>query len=226
MQQENFLINNDNKKKPLWEYLITDGHVIAARLRLLSPYIIGIGVILTVFGFYSILIEGNKYPLSLKENYIQKLNKLKPPILEKFSIINKQPSIEQDEIKNLPPLDELPKVVNVILDSLNSNKPYPEEISSAIKEVSVDDFWIEQWPTNIIISINKGDIKAFGAILQVGNMNYYSKKPVKWVGVFKKKSDKWLFVSIKSPYLITLSDQPSASPEDLLSSLKQLMDLR
>jgi hypothetical protein len=211
-----------------WEQLVTEGHVRAARVRMIAPYIIGFGILAVMAGVYGLLLMTSNTSLPSMSEILQKrLNAFKAPVIQPFQYISTVPSMTMEQMKDVPPASELPKVIEMLKASLQANEAYPKEFNELIKEVNPSTFWQGKWPAVGIMTINKGNLRAFGTtVIQDTDKLYGGGMPARWIGIFKHISKEWLIVSINYPGMIAPREFPAAPPDELSVSLKSLMDTK
>jgi hypothetical protein len=129
-------------------------------------------------------------------------------------------------MKGLPPASELPKVAELLRASLAKDGSYPTELSGSIAELEPSAFWQGNWPAGKIVTVNKGDLRAFGAVVVTQSGGYYGSTPARWIGIFKRTGDGWLVASIEEPGMFYLGNQPTVAPDKIPQSLRTLMDIR
>ena len=210
-----------------WEQLVTEGHVRAARLRMIAPYIIGIGVFAVTAGVYGFIIKPSHTPLpSMSVTLQNRLHEFKAPVIQPFQILSFVPPLTTEQINELPPDRELPKVIELLKASLQESESYPKELVDIIKEVDLSTFWQGRWPVVGIVTISdKKDLRAFGATV-MQKTRYGTTAPARWIGIFKHSPKGWMVVSISHQGMAAPSEFPTAKPDDLAVSLKKLMGIQ
>jgi len=192
---------------PAWEQLVTEGHVVAARLRSSIFWARAIGVILLLAGSFGFLyLASPKY--ESREDisfFLQKqIRDYKRDALEKIGNIRSQRALPRDEAKNVITSSQLANLVEQTLASLNESGDLPQNASFEpasgeskefpIAKIKPEEFWGFQWNSNgrsanTIFSVEKRHIVALGSFVNVGDEN----NPMleRWVGLFKKTDDRF-----------------------------------
>ena len=207
-----------------WENLVTEGHVRAARLRLAAPYIVTLGVLVAIIGIYGFITSSwqSSYP-PIRQTLQLRLNEFRIPIEDNLSALAaNHPTFTMEQMKVLPPVSELPKVVETLKSGLNKDGSYPKELADSITEVDPTDFWQGSWAPGKIVTVNKGDLRAFGAFVTLGT-EYYGASVARWIGIFKRVRDGWSAVSINQPGMVYPQFYPVVTPDQIPRSLKTLM---
>ena len=209
----------------LWELLVTDGHVRAARLRYLAPLGILGGVLLITMGWL-VLIEAppsQAFYSSSEYALIQRADQVRQPVLGTFAQV---PGlyVQSTEIPQLVPESELPKIFDAVNGGVATGSFPPAMSVSQAK--SAAEFWSWNWPRDKLISLDRGDLRAFGAIVfpkaQPGQADL---NPVRWLAVYRKFPSGWENVAIKATGFIAPPGEKTAVPADIPISLRKLMDM-
>ena len=206
----------------LWEHLVTEGHVRAARLRRVSPAFLALSALLVALsGMYAIyqppvsvaLASPDLLMSQRKQQLIQEVQArfLKAPLL----------SVSSADLQEFPPEDQLPAVLKALKDSLQSTGSLPSTFPiTAAKDP--DAFWSWDWPYKSVVSLDRGDLRAFGAVVASTPPNGAS-RPVRWLAIFRKTSSGWNDVDVRANGFVILKDEPQVSPSDIPVSLNELM---
>ena len=204
----------------MWELLVTDGHVRAARLRRLQPWIIALGVVLLWCG---IIIAGLGPSIQPKTSVAmrvqERLAQLQMRASVAFNALSRVPP-RPDKPERLPSVTELPEVVQALLTSLNTSNKLPEG-NLKFTKVDQDAFWAGNWPTEQISYLKSGDRYLVGAYAHVGPAT--SQQAVRWVGAVKNIDGKWQYATLGWPGLYVPPGLPGASPQAISLSLDPFM---
>jgi hypothetical protein len=192
----------------LWEQLVTDGHVRAARLRRVQPWIIIFGLILLWAGIIISELGPKIQPQSSVAQRIQE--RLAQHQLKAAAAFTQLAQVPQrvDKPDSLPPVSEIPQVIKATLESLNGQNKLPAE--PPFEEIKRAEFWSAQWGTERVYYMKSGGTYLVGAYAHVGSST--SPQPVRWVGAFSKASGSWLYTSIGGPGLYVPPGAPSTGP--------------
>ncbi len=178
----------------LWEALVTDGHVRAARFRLIAIPLVILGLVCVVLAAPPGGLFFAPFPTPALDELSQNFReRAAEPVLQKFGQL--QPvSVTPEQIKTLAPASELADVTSLILKSLRSTDALPKDIP--IQDVPADAFWSFNWPATAIVHVSKGDIHAFGAIVTPPADQQSPYPAVRWLAIFKKQDGKWQNVAV------------------------------
>lgn len=205
----------------LWELLVTDGHVRAARLRRLQPWIIALGVILLWLGVVIMrlgpdLQQGSSAAMKLQERLMH-LQQHAESTFQKIPPL----SLSADALTSLPSAREVAEVVASITKSLNASGDLPEaEIK--FKEADEATFWNGDWGTEQLQYLRDGDNILVAGNVSTGAPNY--PQGARWLGLFHRgenvKGDKqWVYASLVSGNVFAPREYPYFSPGQVALSL-------
>ena len=199
-----------------WELLVTEGHVRAARLRRLQPWIIALAVLLLVGGaLVSGLAPSIQPKTSVASRIQQRLGQMQMRATAAFTTLSKlTPHVEKPD--RLPPDREIPEVVQALLNSLNASGDLPES-NLTFSKLDEDAFWAGDWGSERVSYLKSGDTYLFAAYAHAGPAT--STQPVRWVGVAKKMNDKWQYASLAASGLSVPPGLPATSPQSVALSL-------
>jgi hypothetical protein len=199
-----------------WELLVTDGHVRAARLRRLQPWIIALAIVLLVGGAIVIGLAPSIQPATSVSSRVQlKLAQIQRRAEVAFTALGRlTPRI--DDPARLPPDREIPDVVKAMLASLTASGDLPEG-NLTFKHIDEDAFWAGNWGTQQVSYLKSGGVYLLAAYAHVGPSN--STQPVRWVGAAKKINDKWQYATIAWNGLYMPPGLPGVSPQSIAVSL-------
>jgi type II secretory pathway pseudopilin PulG len=195
---------------------VTEGHVRAARLRRLQPWIIALAIVLLVAGFIVIGLAPNIQPAtSVASRVQQRLMQIHARAEAAFTALAKLPP-RVDDPQRLPPDREIREVVDALLASLTKSGDLPEG-NLTFKQIDEDAFWAGNWGTERVSYLESGDTYLLGAYAHVGAAG--STQPVRWVGAVKKIDGKWQYASIGWGGLYMPPGLPSVPPQSIAVSL-------
>jgi hypothetical protein len=204
----------------LWEQLVTDGHVRAARLRRLQPWIIALGLVMLWVGIFISQLAPKIQPQSSVASRIQeRLAQSQQRAAAAFTQLSQVPQ-HVDKPESLPPASEIPDVVKAMLQSLSSDNKLPTD-SLTVQEAKRDAFWSADWGTERVNYLRSGDTYLFGAYAHLGSSA--APQPVRWVGAFTRTSGKWLYASIAGPSLYVPPGLPGTRPEAVSLTLASFL---
>lgn len=230
-------------KSYLWEELVTDGHVRAARIRLvrgrvvaLSLVLLVVAVVITAFGVGIRAADSKAITTKILN---QHFDDYKKSVEEIFSQMPKYHDLSDEEKKIMV---ETPFILNFIkshIAKLNSDEPDEQEYSVVLKKVSKNDFWKEKLESGKITYVSDGDVQIYGALACYID-GYYTngvflenrypdeegrpcRRPTFWLGVFKKINGKWKYASIGISGGFKPNEHESVDPNEILETLKDMM---
>jgi hypothetical protein len=213
----------------LWEQLVTDGHVRAARLRRIGPAFLLVAAILLCLGVGALLrpprLEIGLYARNVLNNRVGALRQAVAQRLAQIAPL----SLSPEEIKALPPTSALSDVLKRLRDSLKADPPALSAPFTALPDSAK--FWSGEWPRGQIAYLESGDLKAFGAIVvpKPDNTNAYYQppptQPVRWLAIFRKTPNGWEDVALQGSGFVVPPGESVAPAQNLLLSLGTLMKL-
>ena len=201
----------------LWELLVTDGHVRAARLRRLQPWIVALGVILLWGGIWIARLGPSIQPKTSVATRVQeRLAQIQTRASAAFTGLARVP-VHPDKPDRLPAITEIPEVVQTLLTSLNNSGKLPDDGNLTFTKVDEEAFWAGAWPTEQISYLKSGDKYLVAAYAHVGPST--SQQAVRWVGAVKNIDGKWQYASIGWSGLYQPPGLASTSPQAIGLSL-------
>jgi hypothetical protein len=204
----------------LWEQLVSEGHVRAARIRRLQPWMIVLGMLLIGLGIKIVGLAPAIQPGSTVTARIeQRLSRIQAAAGAAFTRLTGTP-LRPQHPDRLPPVDEIPQVVQTLLESLNgSNKLAFGAVT--LESVRPAVFWSGEWPTERLEYLKASGLYLVAAEAHTGSSAY--PQPVRWIGVFKKIGSQWQYVTLAWPGLYAPPGYPSVSPQSLPLSLRGVL---
>jgi len=202
---------------PLWQLLVTDGHVQAARIRAVQPWLTSIGIGLILIGALLQFVIPAPVLRSRDQLVQQEYDALYAPVR---TLVLGLPSerVATRDYNKLVPAAEIPAVAAAIEDALNASWKLPHDRLTLV-EVSPTTFWLEPWPFFSLISTGNDDLKLVGAAVNVSTPS--EPKLRRWIGIFQQKNGRWRHVSLGIPEYF--APAPSASFADVALDLKPLL---
>lgn len=210
----------------LWELLVTDGHVRAARLRRLQPWIIALGIILLWVGFVIVQLGPDLAPGMPAEAKLQeRVGKLQQHAETTFQKIPPL-TLSADAQKSLPPAKEIAELVTAITRSLNETGDLPEDELKFAEFEEVEDVWKGDWGLEKLNYARDGDNLLVAGNVSVGTPAY--PQPSRWMGLFHRGAnlagdDVWVYVSIISGNLFAPRELAYVSPSEVPLSLQAFL---
>lgn len=209
----------------LWEQLVTEGHVRAARLRAAQPALISLAVLLCIIGGYGTLrINPPDAALNELSSSSETIQVQKQQINSFFSNLP-DISLDANDTINLAPAYEIERTIKLITDSLNGNGKLPEVLP--FQKLNKKEFWGMDWPAQNLHYYKKGKIILVGAVLsderQISAIR--QKRPaIRWVGVFRKDKGKWSAYSLRFPDAFILGGKADTiKPSDFPVTFSRLI---
>lgn len=207
-------------KSLLWEQLVSEGHVRAARIRRLQPWIIVLGVLLIGAGIKIARLGPAIRPASTVAGRIeQRLSYIQSATTGAFTRLTRAP-IHPQHPDLLPPITEIPQVVQTLLKSLNDTDGLAFD-TVTLKKVRLAAFWSGDWPTEQLDYMKSSGFYLVAAQAHAGSSNY--PQSVRWIGAFKKVGGKWQYATLAWPGLYVPPGYPSVAPQSLPLSLRGLL---
>jgi hypothetical protein len=199
-----------------WELLVTDGHVRAARLRRIQPWIVVAAALLLLAGFWVAGLAPGIQPKSSVASIVgEKLAQLQTRATAAFTgLASLAPRVDRPD--RLPPEREIPEVVRALMTSLGSAGELPSG-NLTFTRVDAADFWAGTWGIGQVSYLKSGDTYLLGAYVHLGPST--STQPVRWVGAVKKVAGKWQYASLGWTNLYLPPGLPSTSPQAIALSL-------
>jgi hypothetical protein len=200
----------------IWELLVTDGHVRAARLLRLQLWLVALALVLLWLGIMVVHLAPAIQPkTSVAARVQERLTELQARAAAAFTALTRvQP--QPDRVDRLPPVDEIPQVVQALLGSLSADDKLPAD-NVTFTKVDRDAFWSGKWPTEQVSYLKSGGTYLFAAYAHVGPSG--STQAVRWMGAARNFGGKWQYASLGGPGLYTPPGVPSTAPQAIGLSL-------
>jgi hypothetical protein len=204
----------------LWEALVTDGHVRAARLRRMQPWIVGLGILLLWLGFWiasraPAVRHEKSAQMILQERIVKAHQRADAALAALPRLAPGAPAAGP-----LPPLAEVAGVVQQTLQSLDKSGDLP---AGAIDFVETDRnaIWKGDWTAERVHYARSGDVVLVAATVNAGVPARV--QPARWMGAFKKFGERWQYCSLLGAGLMAPRDFPAVPPSQIAMSLAPLL---
>lgn len=206
----------------VWESLVTPGHVNAARLRRLQPWLLAIGLVLILLGQRMLTEVRPEVAVNNREIVLDKeMRKVRRTAEEAFLLIP-SPAVRRSQLARLVPADSLAETHKLILQELNRTGELPKRVKYS--KVSASEFWRTEWPADRIIIAQNSKLKLVGAIFNAGTAEF--PVPARWLSVYSRRPGGWENVAIYGGDFVGLQDQPIVNAGDIPVTLKPLLKTR
>jgi|GEM_PF-2981077 len=231
-----------NQNAPAWEQLITEGHVLAGRLRRTSLSVVLTGLVLLLLGSFGLLYlqtSASRAPSGPSEFLSEKIRDYRQSAIDALQGLGFNRELTEKDRKDIAPVSQLPALIDSVLQSLNETGALPKNI--VVAEISPKVFWNARWGNehsiDTILSVTRKNVMALGALVNVGNEN----NPVveQWIGIFRKQDDKWWgllnwasdnnkgkwsYANLSAGTLYSVDTKPSVSPQEIPVSIHELTE--
>ena len=217
-----FVATSQDARGEGWRQLVTEGHVIAARLRWLQPWFLGTSCAAMVLGFAGAWLTkpapdyggyattGASVVASVRAPAVDAVQRM--PAL----------SVPPDQVGAQVPSGEVAQVQTLILQSLQTTGSLPDSQLS-FRRVDVATFWQQPWSRatadNQVASITVLDLptlKLVGTVVKdADDANGGTMVAKRWLGVFSRRNGKWVFASLAAPGLGVIPGLPQVAPADI-----------
>ncbi len=199
-----------------WSDLITEGHVRAARLRRMQPTLYLGGVVAIIAGFYMAVAIPGPSNVAAQSPAQDQVARSRQPVTDALAGLPPL-AISAAEYPQLAPADQLPKVAQTLLDSLNKSGKLPD---MPLDEKTAQDFWTKPWPLTDLPTVGNDQVRLVGAIANDGNA-YYA-RPIRWLIVYSRRKDHWEMASA-SDQPFTPKTTPAVSLENIPLTLRSVL---
>lgn len=225
-----------------WEQLVTEGHVLAARLRATSVSVVSTGILLMFLGTCGLLYlqVGTSREVSVPSEFLrEKIVDYKQSAQNNVKALSFQRELTDKDRQELAPSSQLPALVDAVLEELNKTGTLPKNI--AVVDLAPKEFWNTRWSNehsiDTVFRVSRKNVMALGALVNVGNETDPIVK--QWVGLFKKQDDKWwgllnwvsdnnkgrwLHATLETSALYSYGKLPSVLPQDIPVSIHELAE--
>lgn len=207
-----------------WELLVTDGHVRAARVRWMQPWLVALALIFIFLSIYlALVVHPTAHDSGLSESggaedagvrlrdRVAATERLLPSL-----------GVAQEEGRTLPLLSDVgPHVVTPLLAELNrSGRLGNGDLPVATR--SIDDFWRKPWPHDAsLVGAGSGDVRLVGAVINRGNAAFVSGG--RWLGIFRKRHGEWQVASAEDAGFLPATGYPATALEAIPLTLRPVL---
>ncbi len=189
----------DSSQPQLWESLVTEQHVRAARLRSIQVPIVILGfVLLFLVTQFGQLAPTDDAPVTSAQRLAQSRVQMASAVGSASQALS-VPPMTFEQIQALPEAEELQQVVQVTLNELSVNGRLPDGLK--LQELSREDFWRGAWPPATLAYIEGRNSYAIGAHVAVHGQrdrNAGDNAIRQWLGVFRKHDGEWLYADVRT----------------------------
>ena len=207
-----------------WEFLVTEGHVLAARLRYARPYIVGAGLLFLIIGIWLTSAGlhgfGQQQVAQIRDELLtDDVTEAKKPALDAFNGLP-APNVLRSEVGNIAPATQLPEVIKAVLASLNSRNALPES-QIKFQRMAPGEFWGKEWPHTVLAFTSAPGLYVIGAVVNEGTVRL----PFigRWLGAFRKFNKGWEYASIQGPGFEYVAGFPVVSVSDIPLTLQPVL---
>jgi len=204
----------------LWESLVTDGHVRAARLRRVQPWIVGLGVLLLWLGFWiasrapTVRTDASA-GASLQERIAKSHTRANAALAAVPRLAPNAPVAG-----SLPPLSEVAGVIEQTLQSLDKSGGLPTTTFDFV-ETDRQALWKGDWTAERVHYARDGDVMLVAATVNAGSAARV--QPMRWMGAFKKFGSRWQYTSLAGAGFFVPREYPAVQPAQIAQSLAPLL---
>ncbi len=183
-----------------WEELVTDGHVNAAKMRASRPFILGLGLIIFLFGGWVFGEYGLFDPASISLTKNEQQIETRREAIDRVFTSIKLPALDDSAKAKLAPAYELPVIAEAILSALNDTGKLPDTLP--VVSISKSEFWQFSSDAGKIQLLDVGKFKLISARVtdEQKQRRFNLRVPADerlWIGAFRKDKDgKWQAYSL------------------------------
>lgn len=213
----------DSHPSPLiWEQLVTEAHVRAARLRRIQPLLVGIAIAMMIIGVF--ILQRIKPPevendrLKTLTTYVERQQWR---VLEAFSGLPR-PRISPSEVARLIDGPATFTLHQEILTELNRAGDLPA--NPKLREVEPSAFWRSPWPKDRLVWTGSGDVRVVGGLVNAGDAEFPA--PARVIIVYRRHGDDWTAVTVDAPGFISFVETPPVPIQTLPITLKPVLKLK
>jgi hypothetical protein len=205
------MMSSETDEFEAWEYLVTDGHVRAARLRWMQPWLVTIGSGFLVVGFFlAVGVSGPATTINSTNRLGSEVSDAQKPVVE---AVNGLPPLKFAE-GTTPQLVAAKEIgsalIPLVLGELNKHDRLPSD-QVEISTATASGFWRKEWPHDKLIATGNDTVKLVGGVVNAGSEAYVV--PRRWLGIFRKTSGKWQYATAEGSEMIAVENQPHVLPE-------------
>ena|SRR5438105_4653336 len=204
----------------LWESLVSDGHVRAARLRRVQPWVVGLGVLLLWLGFWiasrAPTVRTDASAASSLQERMVKAHTRANAALAAVPRLSPTASVAG----SLPPLSEVAGVIADTLQSLDKSGGLPMATFDFV-ETDRQAIWKGDWTAERVHYVRDGDVMLVAATVNAGSAARV--QPMRWMGAFKKFGNRWQYTSLAGAGFFAPREYPAVQPAQIAQSLAPLL---
>lgn len=202
----------------LWELLVTDGHVRAARLRRAQPWVIALGLLLLWVGLWIVhkgpeIRTAASVPALVQERLAQAQLAATAP----FALLQSA-QVSAADLQRLPNATELPELIETIRRSLQDHDRLPRSEIDFV-ELKPAAFFAGAWEPEQVAYVNSGNSYLFGARVHRGSAT--SPQPARWIGIMKRLGGEWQYATVAGS--TGPSNLPTVAPNAIALTLEPLV---
>lgn len=202
-----------------WEQLVTDGHVRAARVRRIQPFLIAVAIALMLLGWILMgLVEPSKAENDRARMLGEQVQQQQWRAIDAFAGMP-PPSIGESKIMALPLASSLADMQTRILTELNRANDVPKDLKLQAVEPSV--FWRVPWKPGEAVTSSSGSVRIVGTLVNTGTTEYGN--VARWLGVFRRQNGEWKAVSIAADGFVEIEGTPTTPIEAIPVTLSPLL---
>jgi hypothetical protein len=202
-----------------WEELVTQGHVLAARLRRRQPLLIGVAGGMMRAGW---LRWGPAKRAETRNDRARVLaaevQQIQWRAVHAFAGLP-PPRIGRSELAALPPASGLGEVQQRLLEGLNADGKVAAELN--FRQVEPRDFWRTAWKPGETITASDGSVRIVGRLTNSGTSDF--PRAARWLGVFREQDGEWTSVSVQGTDFVGIPGTPSVAVETIPVTLAPLL---
>lgn len=215
----------NGSEEPLgWQTLVTDGHVRAARIRRVQPWLISAAVISILVGWQ---LLGSIAPSKAENDRdrvlyaaVESQRRLAQYAFSRMPA----PSVGRSRVAASPASSEVATFEAQILESLDRTGELPEQLPNGprIRSVESPAFWRTPWSAGELVASSATRVRIVGGIVNSGSPDF----PVaeRWLAVFRRGATRWEAVWIAAPGFVGAPETPGVGIRDIPVTLSQLLE--
>lgn len=210
----------------LWELLVTDGHVRAARLRRVQPWLIAMGLVLIWLGYLIVRAGPDLAPgMPATAKVQERLMQLQQHADTTFNRLP-QLALSPEAQKSLPPAREVTEVVAAITKALNATGDLPADEIKFQEIEDADAFWQGEWGLEQVNWLREGDTLLVSGNVSTGSPDY--PQPARWAGLFHRGETEqgettWVYASLVTGNLFAPGELAYMAPQQVALSLEPFL---
>lgn len=203
----------------LWQALVSDGHVRAARLRRMQPWIVAAGIVMLWIGFWiasrAPAVRHDTSAAAILQERIGRLHQRAQAAVTALPRL--APGLPAAQ---LPPVAEVAEVVAQTLQSLDKSGELPAAAIDFL-ETNRAALWKGEWTAERVQYLRSADVVLVAATVNAGSAT--RAQPMRWMGAFKKFGDRWQYASLAGANFFAPREYPVAAPAQIGLTLAPLL---